>query len=255
MKILVLACMLVLLSCGKQESFKLDPLPADSIAPHNNVAYETKPDTVKKINIILNDTLKLEYTNKSYSGFEKWFKEMALKEIMPPDKAYEDFMSLDGYKAISIDFDSEVGQDAFYLLYAYFLQQINGKEKYYRERQELTTAYQSINKLKSYYQYGGTYFGHMYDRIYGYSEYSIYTLDKSLNNESDVVVGKSAFISMLKKVYTEKLKEDGDTPPHEKPEKLKRMMEMIDSIGNNIYNASILKEVKQFYADHYNYWM
>lgn len=255
MKILLMACVLILSSCSKQESSKLTPIEADTVPSPDSIVHEVKPDTIKKVNIILNDSLKPEYTAESYSGFEQWFKAMALKKILPPDKAYEDFMSLEKYKAIRINFDSEVGQDAFYLLYAYFLQEVNGRNKYNRERRELTSAYHGINKLKSYYQYGGTYFTHMYDRIYGYSEYSIYTLDKSLNNKNGAVAGKSAFILMLKRVYAEKLDEDGDTPPHEKPEKLKRMMEMIDSIGNNIHNAYILKEVKQFYSDHYNYWM
>ncbi len=255
MKTLLLAFAVVLFSCGKQQPLIFEPAREDSIPPSDSVTHVTTSDTIRMVAIVLNDTLEFEYDSESYSGFERWFKEMATDKIIAPDKAYSKFMSLEDYKAININFDSEAGQDNFYMLYAYFLQQINGKNNYSPERQKLTAAYHQINNLKSYYQYGGTYFGHMKYRIYGYAEYNIYTLDKSLNAETDIAAGKASFISELKKIYAEKLNEDGDTMPHEKPEKLKRMMEMIDTIGNNISNAYTLKEVKHFYDDHYDYWM
>lgn len=255
MKILLLACVLVLFSCNEHKSIETDLPVADTAAPPDRTVNEKEIDTVKKITVFLNDTLSLEYHADSYSGFERWFKEMPANKIMPPDDAYNEFMSSEKYKALRINFDSEQGQDGFYLLYAYFLQQHNGREKHIRERAQITAAYHGINRLKSYYQYGGTFFGHMRDRIFGYAEYSIYRLDKSLDDKTDIAAEKKTFISMLKKVYTEKLQEDGDTPRDDKPERLKQMMKMIDDVGDIITNAYILKEVKQFYNDHYNYWM
>jgi len=174
---------------------------------------------------------------------------------MPPDAALQNFRALDKYNDIQIYFSSEVGEDDFYMLYAYFLQQVNGVEKYSKDRYALFSAFRKMNRLKSYYQYGGTYFGHIHDRIYGYAEFSITTIEKALSSNTNINKEKNTFLSDLKKVYIQNLKEDGNTLLKDKPKREKEMVKMIDDMGTYITNAYQLKVVKQFYADHYDFWM
>jgi len=252
MKIFLIAYMLLLVSCTKSRETVVD-LPSVDTIPSEPIPQET--DTITRIEVILNDSVKLKYPKVAYDGFARWFKTMQSKKIMPPDAALQNFVALDDYNDIQIYFTSEVGQDDFYMLYAYFLQQVNGVEKYSKERHALFSAFRILNKLRWYYEYGGTYFGHMHDRIYGYAEFSITTIDKDLSNNTNIDKEKNTFLSDLKKVYIQNLKEDGNTLLKDKPKREKEMVKMIDEMGAYITNAYQLKEVKQFYADHYGYWM
>jgi hypothetical protein len=74
-------------------------------------------------------------------------------------------------------FVSEVGQDTYYILYAFFLRQ-NLDVKYAPRRKTLTQIYDSINSIFSRLQGGGTFFGHQYRRIIAYAEYSVYWYSK-----------------------------------------------------------------------------
>jgi len=255
MKTLLLACILMLYGCTKTHT----PVPgnpqADSIPPTSTIASKPERDTVQWVKLALNDSTTIEYTKVGYSIFERWFNKMDPKKMLHPDEAWKDLISLKEYRGYSDEFSSEVGQDGFYMLYAYFLQKVNGVKKYDKERLALFSAYRNMNHLKGYYEYGGTYYGHMHDRIYGYTEYSIYILDKNLNSKTDISKEKKAFITMLKKVFADELKEDGNTLQSKKPERLSKMMAIIDDMEAQIINAYILEEVEKFYADYYDYWM
>jgi len=94
------------------------------------------------------------------------------------------------------EFGSEVGQDDYYALYAYFLKQRNGVNEFVKQRQRLIDIYSNINSLFAYFEYGGTYFGHQSRRILGYAEYSIYLLPKTKDN-----ISKTHDITKQKEFY------------------------------------------------------
>lgn len=254
MKTLLQICILLLfISCTKQPNLSANIAEAYTI-PAITTDIEQKNDAIEWTYVMLNDSVKLQYSKVAYKGFESWFKKMSIEKILPPDLAWSNFISLKEYNYSRPDFTSEVGQDMFYQLYAYFLQQIN-PEKYNKERLALFTAYRDINFLKSYFQYGGTYFGHMHDRIYAYTEYSVYMLDKELNAQTNIVKAKAKFLMGLKKLYSDKLMDDGNTLEKSKPKRHDKMIQIIDHIDTQINNAYLLKETEQFYRDHYNYWL
>ncbi|KGO94978.1 hypothetical protein Q766_02380 [Flavobacterium subsaxonicum WB 4.1-42 = DSM 21790] len=252
MRIFLILCIALFLSCIKNQ-----PVVPNLPSADTNVTkpMQVKTDTINTIEVTLNDSVLLKYPKIAYFGFESWFKDMVRVKVLPPNDAWRNFTSLDQYNDIKIYFSSEIGQDDFCLLYAYFLQQLNGVEKYQKERLALFSAYRKINKLKWYYQHGGTYFGHMHDRIYGYAEFSVYAFDKDLVNNTNISKEKSVFISQLKKTFIQKLKEDADTMPKDRLEHEKEMIKIIDEMSTDITNAYLLKELKQFYADNYDYWM
>ena len=66
-------------------------------------------------------------------------------------------------------------------MYAYFLKQKNGVEKYAHQRKNLIELYSRINSIFEHIQYSGTHFGHQQMRILGYAEYSISLLPKDKN--------------------------------------------------------------------------
>ena len=254
MKTLLQICiLLLLLKCTKQSNFPVDNVKADTISATTK-DNEQDSDTIDFKYVVLNDSVKLKYHKVAYYGFESWFKNMAIRKILAPDVAWNKFISLKEYNSIRSDFTSEIGQDAFYQLYAYFLQQIN-QEIYHKERLALFSAYSDFNFLKSYFQYGGTYFGHMRKRIYAYTEYSLYMLDKELNAQTNIGNDKTAFINGLKKLYSDELIDDNDTMENDKPKRLAIMMHIIDHIDTQISTVYLLKETKQFYKDHYDCWL
>ncbi len=117
------------------------------------------------------------------------------------------------------EFGSEVGQDDYYALYAYFLKQRNGVNEFVKQRQRLIDIYSNINSLFAYFEYGGTYFGHQSRRILGYAEYSIYLLPKTKDNISktyDITIQKGLYIKSLRQPIKDEGKIDFNTLGQEK---------------------------------------
>ena len=117
------------------------------------------------------------------------------------------------------EFGSEVGQDDYYVLYAYFLKQRNGVKEFVKQRQKLIDIYSNINSLFAYFEYGGTYFGHQSRRILGYAEYSIYLLPKTKDNISktyDITIQKGLYIKSLRQPIKDEGKIDFNTLGQEK---------------------------------------
>ncbi|HSZ86962.1 MAG TPA: hypothetical protein VK787_13095 [Puia sp.] len=101
-----------------------------------------------------------------------------------------------------LSFGSEIGQDEYYILYAYFLKKKNNKNNFEVRRNTLIKIYNDINEIFGMLSYGGTYFGHQGRRIIGYAEYSIYLYSQ---NEEDYK--KKYDISKQKKFYINSLKQ------------------------------------------------
>jgi hypothetical protein len=101
--------------------------------------------------------------------------------ISNPNEAYtgsgewKDYIDQEGKKE-HYSFGSEVGQDNFCLVYAYYLKQRNGEKKYKTERKNLIELYRAINGLYDGLNCGGTFYGHQHKRLNAFAEYSIYLL-------------------------------------------------------------------------------
>jgi hypothetical protein len=155
------------------------------------------------------------------------------------------------------DYVSEIGQDSYYTLYAYFLRQKNGISKYENQRKRLINIYLKINSLFQKLQYGGTYFGHQYARIPAYAEYSVYlySWDKDdINGTYAIPKLKSLYIESLRQLIMDESKIDFETLGKQKIIRSKKLNEIVDSLDKLITNKFYLRSAQQFQYDYYVYY-
>ncbi|WP_413666769.1 hypothetical protein ACEN9X_19795 [Mucilaginibacter sp. Mucisp86] len=150
-------------------------------------------------------------------------------------------------------FSSEIGQDDYYLLYAYFLKKRNGGEKYQKERETLIKIYRDINFIFGRLAQGGTYFGHQDNRILGEAEYSIYRgkgndyYDKSY----DITKQKMLYLNALKQQITDELSSNFDFPDKEKPKLKKELFETVKELDGLITDYFYLESTRTFQYSSY----
>ena len=213
----------------------------------DNSKFETQQDTIL-ITTELNDTLKFAKNefNKIINKHPEFFDEYP----NGPDQLYFNHNDKE-------EFGSEVGQDIYYALYAYFLKQKNGEKKYEKERKKLIDIYLKINSLFQHFQYGGTYFGHQYSRILGYAEYSIYLLPKSkkdFKKTYDISMQKDLYIKSLKQLITDESEIDFNTLGEEKIERTKQLNKIVDELDKLITDNFYLRRAQEFQYGHYEYY-
>lgn len=252
MKHLLYIFFLTTLSCNNQ-SKKIDK---SVIEKNNNIVlkhqidnskYYTEKDTVY-INTEIGETLKFAKAefNQIIDKHPEFFK----KYPNNPDQLY--FNDNDRE-----EFGSEVGQDTYYTLYAYFLKQRNGIDKYAKQRKKLIEIYSNVNSLFGQIQYGGTYFGHQAMRILGYAEYSIYLLPKEKNEIQktyDITEQKKLYIKSLRQLIEDESKIDFNTLGKEKEERNKNLNRIIDEIDKLISDNFYLSRTQEFHYGHYEYY-
>ncbi len=163
------------------------------------------------------------------------------------------------YHTYGNDFGSEAGQDGYYVLYAYFLRQQNGVEKYAEQRQKLTEIYLNINHLFQQIQGGGTYFGHQYYRIPAYAEYGIYELAYCEHGEKsktyDIGKQKDLYIQSLRQL----IKDENEVaamhmPKEDIQERNKELQKAVDEVAKNIIDFFYLRKAQEFQYSYYGYF-
>lgn len=167
-----------------------------------------------------------------------------------PDWSYNKYVN-------GVDFGSEVGQDDYYLLYAYFLKQKNGSRKYASQRMRLINIYSNINSLFQKFQYGGTYFGHQHIRILGYAEYAIYIMPKEgelIDKKYNINQQKALYIKSLRQLIKDENQLDFNTLGEEKPERLKELHQIVDELDKLITNLFYLRQAQEFQYTNYQYY-
>lgn len=220
---------------------------------------KTEIDSVsdkKEIVILSEDDYEVSYPVSDLKALKKFFLLKSNKnEFLSPDLVYENFIK---YKPkenevdYSSDFASEAGQDDFFILYSYFLKEINGKDKFASLRDTISLLYNTINSLNSQLNYGGTMYGHKTSRIYGYTEYSIYKFRKNKNQYNDFKNKKTAFIKNLKKFILNEEKNNDITTGEENIEMRKyELMKIVSKIESLITNKFLLNEAKNFQEMYY----
>lgn len=147
-----------------------------------------------------------------------------------------------------IEFDSEVGQDNFYVLYSYFLRNTIGIEKYKKERESLLSILSLINSINAELKHGGTYFGHQQYRIHAYAEYAIYTAidDENLAKEYNINDQKKLFISSLKQLIMDEAEYNFNYSPREKKMRKIELFSKVEQLNQLISNFFYLKKAQEF---------
>lgn len=213
----------------------------------DNSKYYTKQDTVL-IPTENGDTLK--YAKVEFNDIIDKHTEFFEEYPDNPDQAYFNDNDKD-------EFDSEVGQDCYYILYAYFLKQRNGVKEFVQQRQKLIDIYSNINSLFGHFEYGGTYFGHQSSRILGYAEYSIYLLPKTkdeISKKYDITKQKVLYIKSLRQLIEDESKIDFNTLGQEKIERTKKLNKIVDELNNLVTDNFYLRRAQEFHYAHYEYY-
>ena len=206
-------------------------------------AYHTTQDTVL-IATYFGDTLK--YSKEEFNMIVDNNPVLLTDWLSAPDQTYHCY-------ADDMRFLSEAGQDEYYVLYAYFLQQSNGIEEYAQQRKTLIEVFDNINSLFAHMNHGGTYFGHQSYRILGYVEYSIYLLKENVFYEIyDITKQKALYIKSLRQLIDDKMEVDDVFFSKEaKKERRKDFNEYVDELDKLITDIFYLKRAQEFHYRHY----
>jgi hypothetical protein len=241
---------MILLSCNNQSKQVKKKTNADTKGKASEVynsKFYTKQDTIL-ITTEIGETLK--YSKTDFYNIVNKHTEFFEDYPADPDQAYFN----DNDKE---EFGSEVGQDNYYVLYAYFLKQKNGVEEFAQQRQKLIDIFSNINSLFGNFEYGGTYFGHQSSRILGYAEYSIYLLPKTkdeISKSYNIKNQKELYIKSLRQLIEAESKIDFNTLGQEKIERNKKINKIVDQLDKLITNNFYLRRTQEFHYQHYEYY-
>lgn len=253
MRTLLFISIFGLLSCNNQTNQSNNKQPIDIVTQveksnrPDNSRYHTTQDTVI-IATEIGDTLK--YTKADFNSIVDKHPEFFQTYPENPDQVYYNDKDKE-------EFGGEVGQDSYYEVYAYFLKQKNGIEKYAQQRKRLIDIYSNINSLFGHFEYGGTYFGHQSRRILGYAEYSIYLLPKKkedFEKNYDITKQKELYIKSLRQLIADESKIDFNTLGNNKIERNKELNKLVDDLDRLIADNFYLRRAQEFHYGHYEYY-
>ena len=204
--------------------------------------------TLDTVLIITDRKDTIRYDQKSYNDLMDKHPEFLDVPPMDPVHAYE---QSDDFET----FGSEAGQDHYFILYAHFLKQENGVEKRQKERAQFIELYTNINALFWDLDHGGTYYGHQYNRILGFAEYTLYEVTKDKLNyekEYDISKSKALFILSLKQLIKDQILIETDSNEAElQLKKIADLNAIIDAIDHDITDVFYLKYAQDFRNKHY----
>ncbi len=191
----------------------------------------------------------LTYTKAEFTEIIDNHPEFTSEITMNPDVLYLNGKDKDR-------FQSEVGRDEYYALYAYFLKGQNGVGQFIETRNKLIEIYNLINDLYSQFQYGGTYFGHQRWRILGYVEYSIYSYPKSKKEYEktyNIEKQKSLYIQSLRQLVKDENEIDFNTLGEDKTRRINEQMDIVSRLDSLITDIYYLRLAQEFQHTHYGY--
>ncbi len=255
MKNLLYLLLLATLSCMNQTKQVDNTRNIDStsniITSTNKIdisKYYTTKDTIT-ITIKKGDSLK--YSKEEFNQIIDKHPELVnAKYVQNPDQIYY-------CNSGKLQFGSEVWQDEFYILYAYFLQQKNGINKYKELRKNLIDIYSNINSLFRHFEYGGTYFGHQSSRILGYAEFSIHLYienEKNFTKTYDISKEKELYINSLRQIIIDESSIDFNTLGEYKIERNNKLNKIVDDLDKLITSNFYLKRAQDFHYSNYEYY-
>jgi len=253
MKPLFIIIVLFAFGCSSQSKPSYEDANGDSIQKvstkqkNGNSKYYTKKDTFL-IATGIGDTLK--FSKERFNQIVDEHSELYTDFAYNPDYLYH-------AHGKNVDFGSEQDQDVYYALYAYFLKQENGVDKYTEQRKKLINICSNINSLFSHFQYGGSYFGHQRLRTLGYVEYSIYLYPKNkkdFEKTYDITKQKELYIKSFRQLITDESTIDFETLGKEKIERTKKLNKIVDELGSLITDIFYLRRAQAFQYDNYQYY-
>jgi len=236
---------IIAFGCQRQGKLQLPEIEVNeivSLKEVNNSRFHIKEDSFQ-IELGVFDTLR--FRKQEFNQLIDEHPEFFFNEPINPDSAY----ILNGK-----DFDSEVEQDTYYQVYAYFLRKKNMSKKLKIEREKLTKIYNAINDIYGYIQQGGTFFGHHDRRMPAYVEYALYSPFIFQRNAQKAYFFKEKqdYIGSLLVSVDKGVNLDDWTLESEKPTRKKEIIIFVNELDSLITDIQYLKEAQRFHNSHYS---
>jgi hypothetical protein len=195
------------------------------------------------------------YSRTEFNKIVVQFPELYCSPTVDPDIAYYGSVFSDEISK-GIEFNSEAGQDEFYILYAFFLRRKDAARSLVGSRDTLTRIFEEINGIFGELNHGGTFFGHQSFRIIGYAEYCIYLLSQQpeeFKKEYPVKAQKANFIDQLRQQISDEISVDNNLiGKYEKEGRQREMLSSVAKINGLISNYFYLKQARRFTYDYYD---
>jgi len=251
MKNIIYVLILLVIACSAPTKYSKTPVKQTVEKTKNESNPNFKQSNIEGDTLLIfpdiDDTLK--YSKNDFQIIIKKHPEFFEEYIGHPDQLYYNHHEFEY-------FASEVGQDNFYMIYAYFLREKVG-DKFSKKRKQLIEIYKNINRLHSRIQYSGTYFGHQYYRIYGYAEYDLYyhSLDEDFEKTYNISKQKDLYIKSLRQLIEDEMEIDFEIQSDNKriEERRKSLNEIVDEIERSITDIFFLRKTQAFHYEHYVY--
>jgi len=229
--------LLLIIICGCTNQAKT---PSTKLSIHKDTVFADDEDSV-----VIDSNVDYKLTQGEIRWIKNSHPELTANITLQPDISYQ--------QQHDINFNSEVGQDNYYLLYAYLLKDKNVGVKSKEERTRLTGIYNDINFIFNKINNGGTYYNHHDSRIPAYTEYSIY---QGKNNDYyvknyDISKQKNLYINSIKQLITDELNNNFDMAESKKPQLKKKLLETVNHMDGLITNTFYLKMAQQFQYSNY----
>lgn len=207
----------------------------------------TKDSTIIKIT----DRDSIVYSKSEFLFLEKNYSDLFdNKYALSPDELYQQ-INHKSEDTVFYHFASEVGKDDFYILYGYLLSARNRIGNYETQKKKLFNIYEIINSIHAKLLRGGTYFGHMSWRIYGYTEYGVYYDGNILKSKFDYSKQKELFIQSLKQSLSDEVDTDEDIINNDKAKYKKDLFELVNELDKEIDNYFYLSMARKFEYTYY----
>jgi hypothetical protein len=259
--ILLLIMIAALFSC---KNFDKRSQPSNQDTSANSVSKQSTPDIISgsdkdSVNISSEPDDTFKYSKGDLRKIIKACPEFTEDLHYSPDE------SLTKSKDVTIDlggedntmnFNCEVCQDNYYILYAFFLKMGDCDEQYNKQRQTLIKLYRDLNFIFGRLRHGGTYYGHQDSRILGYAEYSIYLLNEHQNYGNfkkpySISKQKALYMATLKQTIEDEINSDNDTLLKQKPKDKKELLKTVNEMDSLITDYFYLNMVQKFQYSHY----
>ena len=247
---------LIVFSCKQQSGTKEPPKIDTGETAANLATYEHKLDSTSKdsINISADPEMPIFYKTADLKDFIKHRPELISEYADEPEIEYAKIKlsadELDNQQGPDYSFSSEVGQDGYYSVYAYFLRLRNGDKPYAMQRAKLIKLYGDINSIFDKLNGGGSYFGHQETRILGDAEYAVSLYPKSKDDyfvkTYNITAQKQLYISALKQRIDDELGANSELPAKEKAATKAELYKTVNDIDGLITEYFYLKMAQKF---------
>jgi hypothetical protein len=252
---------LIVLGCKQPAAKKTIPKIDTTEAANNLSLYEHKLDSIGKdsINISADPEMPIFYKTVDLKDFIRHRPELMSEYANEPAIEYAKIKltpdELDQQKGSDYSFSSEVGQDAYYSLYAYFMRFRNGDKIYAAQRAKLIKLYDDINAIFDKLSGGGTYFGHQETRILADAEYAVSLYPKNKDDyyvkTYNIAAQKQLYINALKQRIDDELSTNIELSDKQRAATKADLYQTVNDINGLISEYFYLKMAQQFQYSKY----